>query len=391
MLGIVILVALQLFCRAPADPRTGPPLPETPPNVEPLPHPFQPGDDLQQPFAEAQQLRRLPPAEAIPESPREVPATANFGYVPEPAEAGEFVASLENPTLRQAAPELFLARGPPARDEENAKATLLYRYVLEVDPTWRVKAQGIGDCVSWGWAHGVDHLNAIDAIQKRQPETWMPAATEPIYGGSRVEARGKAGDGERPVGGWSDGSYGASAARWVRDYGVLWRKNYETLGVDLSRYSSSRAKEWGAYGAGGKGDGGRLDEAAKSHPVRTVALVTTFEEAAKAIENGYPVAVCSGQGFSSTRDKDGFAAPRGSWAHCMVFIGVRWDREGLLCLNSWGPNWIGGEKWPQDQPDGSFWVDRRTADRMLGGWKDSYAMSGLVGFPRRKLRHGEGW
>src|SRR5690606_38137456 len=111
-----------------------------------------------------------------------------------------------------------------------------------------------------------------------------------------------------------------------------------------------------------------------------VVLVTTFREAGAAIQSGYPVAVCSGQGFASQRDGQGFAAARGSWAHCMVFIGVRFDRPGLLCLNSWGPRWIGGPKWPDDQPDGSFWVDARTCDRMLAG-RDSFAISGYRGFP----------
>ena len=65
----------------------------------------------------------------------------------------------------------------------------------------------------------------------------------------------------------------------------------------------------------------------------------SFAEAAAAIRNGYPVAVCSGQGFTMTRDRDGFCLPRGSWGHCMCFIGVAVGRRpGLCCLQSWGPN-----------------------------------------------------
>jgi hypothetical protein len=105
--------------------------------------------------------------------------------------------------------------------------------------------------------------------------------------------------------------------------------------------------------------------------------------------SGYPVPVCSGQGVSSTRDSEGFAAPRGSWAHCMCFTGVRFGaRPGLLCQNSWGPNWIDGPKYPEDQPEGSFWVDADVATRMLKGG-DSFAVSGYEGFPFRDLRHGD--
>ena len=298
------------------------------------------------------------------------------GYVPHPAETARFLASLDKPTLRDQNPALVQA--------ETKRDTFLYRALLKTyrekyGRDWQVGAQGIGDCVSWGFAHCVDvHLAVL--YQIGEVNDWQPAATEAIYGGSRVEARG------REFAGWSDGSYGAAAAKWLHDWGVLFRRRYPE--ADLTEYSSSRAKQWGAYGCGGRGDNGRLDARAKKHPVRTVALVTSFREAAAAIQSGYPVAVCSGQGFAPRRDSDGFAAPRGSWAHCMAFIAVRYDRPGLLCLNSWGPRWISGPKYPADQPDGSFWVDAKVADRMLAG-RDSFAVSGVDGFPRRQLDHGD--
>ena len=73
----------------------------------------------------------------------------------------------------------------------------------------------------------------------------------------------------------------------------------------------------------------------------------------------------------------------------MCFVGVRFgQRPGLLCLNSWGPSWVSGPKWPPDQPDGSFWVEARVATRMLSG-RDSFAVSGYEGFPYRPLDHGD--
>lgn len=169
--------------------------------------------------------------------------------------------------------------------------------------------------------------------------------------------------------------------------GVLFRQDYQDLGVNLTVYSSSLAKNWGNYGCGGQGDNGKADKVASEHAVMDVALVTNFDDAAAAIQSGYPVPVCSGQGFSRQRDSDGFARPQGSWSHAMCFIGVRYQpRKGLLCLNSWGTNWISGGKYPEDMPDGSFWVDESTANRMLSG-RDSFAVSGVKGFPYRKINH----
>lgn len=344
----------------------------------------------------------------VPSTPAEVDAlrfvpgegAPNFGYVPDPRGTRAFLQSLEHPSLRDAAPHLFEdddaepkqetgegddnATGPPTADEP----VLLYRALFEAyaathnGAQWRVGKQGIGDCVSWGWAHGADVLLAVQ-FKLQQSGEWRPAATEAIYGGSRCEARG------RSYAGFGDGSYGGAAAKWVNKWGVLFRQPYPF--EDLSTYSADRAKQWGAYGCGGRGQGAEAaDVEARLHPVRAVAVVESFDEAVAAIRSGYPVPVCSGQGFSSRRDDEGFCRPSGSWSHCMVFIGCRFDRPGLLCLNSWGPSWVSGPKWPDDQPDGSFWVDARTATGMLDGG-DSFAMSDELGFPRRKLRHNEGW
>lgn len=301
-----------------------------------------------------------------------------FGYTPAPQETSKFVASLPRPTLAQAGPELL-------RKARTDQPVFLYRAIYEAfaakhGKQWHCSYQGIGDCVSHGWGQGADvHLAVLWKLG--HSAEWESAATEAIYGGSRVEARGVS------RGGWGDGSYGSAAAKWVRDWGIVFRRDYPTCNVDLSVYDSSRAKQWGNYGCGGAADDGKLDTIAKSHPIRSVTLVRSFDEAAAAIQSGYPVPVCSGRGFSSKRDSQGFARPSGSWSHCMVFIGVRFgDRPGLLCLNSWGTEWIDGPKWPDDQPDGSFWVDASVATAMLDDG-DSFAISGYDGFPWQDLRH----
>ena len=300
----------------------------------------------------------------------------NYGYTPDPQGVEEFLAELDQPLFAQAGAEAIRK----ARGVDTFLYRPLYKAHLErYGSPWVVGKQGIGDCVSWGWMHGVYISQAIDWDLGRLPEPPVEPATESIYGGSRVEARGR----REGTGGYSDGSYGAAAAKWCRDWGIIYREG------ELEQYSAKRAKAWGNWGNGGKGDDGKLDNVAKQHPAKHVALVRSWDEAAAAIESGYPVVVCSMQGFTSRRDDQGFCQASGRWAHCMCFIGVRYDRPGLLCLNSWGPNASGGPKWPADMPDGSFWVEKATADRMLSAG-DSFAVGSISGFEFRDLHHG-GW
>ena len=317
-------------------------------------------------------------------SQRHTPSGSQFGYAPNPEGVKEFLAELDQPLFRDAgADTIAKAKGVD---------TFLYRSAYKAHATrygkpWVCGRQGIGDCVSWAWGeHAVWIAQCVDWETGRLAEPPLRVSSESCYGGSRVEARNKPEGG----GGWSDGSYGGAAARWFRDWGVIYRQPYE--GVDLTDYSADRAKQWGNWGNGGQGDKGKLDAVAKKHPTKHVALVRNFDEAAAAIEAGFPVAVCSMVGFENARGPDAFAAARGQWAHAMCFHSVRYakngsPRDGLLCQNSWGPSWISGPKWPADMPEGSFWVDRQTVDRMLAGL-DSFAVGSVAGFGWRDLHHG---
>lgn len=317
-----------------------------------------------------------------------------FGYVPNPEGVEAFLSELDRPLFADAGRECIAKRA--------YKDTFLYRSALRAHVAvygepWKVPKQEIGDCVSMGWATGIWISQAVAWELGEVPEPPPLVCTEGIYGGSRVEARNKDGSGRSPVGGYGDGSYGAAAARWVRDWGVTYRIIYPFSegGHDLRVYNAgNRAKAWGAFGNGGEGDGGKFDAVAKKHPAKHVALVKTADEAAAAIESGYCVPVCCGLGFSSQRDADGFSRQQGSWAHCQCLIAVRYKRngsprDGLLVCNSWGA-WNGPRenRWPDDMPDGCYWVDFPTADRMLSGG-DSFAVGGIDGFKWRDLHHGE--
>jgi hypothetical protein len=127
--------------------------------------------------------------------------------------------------------------------------------------------------------------------------------------------------------------------------------------------------------------------------MKTASLVENFTDLSRAITSGYAVAICSGQGFTMTRDKDGFCAARGSWSHCLAAVGKRGgSRPGALIWNSWGPksnsgphySGVPGMTMPPAFAGCTFWADADVVDSMLRGG-DSFALSGYDGFPPRRI------
>jgi hypothetical protein len=155
-------------------------------------------------------------------------------------------------------------------------------------------------CVSFGTATAIEHLMCVE-IANGDPEQYKDLAQEVIYGGSRVEVGGGR------IGG--DGSVGAWAAEFVKKWGVVARGVYGQY--DLSRYSESTCRSFGSRGVPDE-----LEALAKKTPVQAITKVTSFDEACKALLQGYPIAICSNQGFTMQRDAEGFCRASGSWAHC---------------------------------------------------------------------------
>lgn len=255
------------------------------------------------------------------------------------------------------------------------KVVVLSDYVKKLVGKHIAQIQAIGDCVSFGAAHAVDHTYCTEIIVKGDREEWVSmTSTEDIYGGSRVNI------GNGQLGG-SDGSFGIWAAKYVNQFGTLVRQRYQN--DDLSKYDSNRARVWGNPG---QGTPNYLLDIARSYKIRTVSLIQTYEEARDAIANGYAITIASNQGFGSTRDKDGFLSPRGSWPHQMCLIGVddSYSRKACLCLNSWPYNWVSGPT-RHDMPPGSFWIDANVLEERILSQGDSWAFSDKEGFPIKKL------
>jgi hypothetical protein len=212
------------------------------------------------------------------------------GWRHDPPEVRRVVASLPMPFFRSAAPGLA---GTGA-----GQNVLLYKAWKDVNGSYiDYPAQEIGDCVSMGHAHGIDLLECVQVALGHKSEELHLISTEAVYGMARVDIGGERGS-------YSDGAVGAWAAKAVSTLGTVSR---DVTGP----YDGRRAKEWGARGVPAD-----IKAKAVEHKVQTVSLVTTWAELEDALANGFPVTVCSNQGFTLERDGDGFCAPYGHWAHC---------------------------------------------------------------------------
>jgi hypothetical protein len=233
----------------------------------------------------------------------------------------------------------------------------------------------VGSCVGFGFTCAGEYALAVQVASKvgRPQDGNIDIVQEATYAFSRVEQNG----GFAPLVG--DGSMGSWAAPAIQKFGFLKRGVYGSH--DLTKYDTARCRLWGR-----KGVPDELEPEAKKNLVGGAALVKTAAEAKKALLQGYPIAVCSDVGFAgqSSRDADGFLKARGSWGHCMCLIGLNGKDDSFYCMNSWGEDWVGGPLGAGDPPPGGFWIAKATVDRMLGQG-DSYAISDVKGFPRRKL------
>jgi hypothetical protein len=233
-------------------------------------------------------------------------------------------------------------------------------------------------------------LLAIQAI--KGTSAWIAeAATEPIYGGCRVEALGK------QSGGWSDGAFGAAAAKWLRDWGVLLRLDYgaKTGNAEhnLLTYNKTRAKQWGNFGCGGAKDNGVMDAMAQSFPVRQVVQVKTGREILAANSNGYLVTIASMAGYGSMkRDSNGVCRIVGKWPHQMFVAGTRringkWHGR---VVQSWGDSCFGPD--PMVDWDAmsacSWWSTEEDLD-WIAKSGDCWAFADVEGFPPQTVDFSE--
>lgn len=266
-------------------------------------------------------------------------------------------------TFTQAAPSL-VEEQKLARGADTQKNILLYMAWQETGGWPKYVAQQIGDCVSFGHAHANDLLQAVSFRLGDSISALRETDTEFIYG----EARKVGG-----MLGRRDGCYGSAAVKAMTQSGMVSRSMLGSNG----KYSGQRAKQWGLTGPPGD-----FEKLAANYKLGNAANVTTWDELVAALHAGSPVTICTGQGFTLTRDNQGFCSPQGTWGHCMFIAGVRFDRPGACVVQSWGPDMPSGPT-GLGQPPFSFWVDQSTIESILAEG-DSWALSQTPDFGQSK-------
>lgn len=293
----------------------------------------------------------------------------NHGWVPDWDHTRQFAAENPHP--------LFAATAQKMIRDTTKKDTFLWRPLIQTlksldqSYSWKAQYQKRGTCVGQGWKLIADTLEAIQHVFNGTK--WLGrCSVAGMYAGGRVDIAGQPGH-------W-DGSSGSYVAKWITKFGMLMLKDIG-LPEDARDDDEQLAVKWTASRDGVPTE---YETASRRFPIRTASLVTNFEDAAIAIQNGYPIAHCSGLIPAGRKGSDGFAALTGRGGHCEVFWGVRWDKPGLYNQNSWDTSWCPGGKYVEDDPGGGCWLSANDCDKILRQG-DSYAISHADGFERQKL------
>jgi|688.fasta_scaffold70790_9 hypothetical protein len=225
-------------------------------------------------------------------------------------------------------------------------------------------SQARGDCVSWSIRSASIVSYCASLLWGDNTDRYAPPAVSDIGRTNGVFAteswywfRGHSGEG------WNCGDAARIA---ISKSGMMVRKNYPEIGIDLEEYSGATAGKWGA-----RTPPDEIIEVTSRHLLSTATVCKTWEEVRDMLANGYALATCGGEAFERTRDEFGVCRRSNSvWRHAMSYIAAddreemkrRYKcREGGLVLvqNSWA-NYCGDEHpIPGTQfkiPAGSFWA-----------------------------------
>lgn len=291
-----------------------------------------------------------------------------------------FEGTLYDPTAEAAlygVADTFYTALPQAASIGKGKLSTPFKFAVALDPDFGIyERQTTGDCVSHATRNG-GMLDYCADVVFGETKYQGRFCTENIYG-----YRGH-------------GGQGASCARLCLytsqdgPGGFLTRQKYTSedgrYSIDLSNYKSSIGHNWGRSGTPSW-----LNKIAAKNKALRVFDVTSIDEARDVIAMGFGINMCSGLGFSSSRNEDGLAEQRGRWAHAMAWVAVDdtpWahDKYGgplFLVQNSWG-RWNGGPK-RNEQPDGSFWIRPSVARSMING-RGGWAIASIRGYDRELI------
>lgn len=229
-----------------------------------------------------------------------------------------------------------------------------------------------GTCVSFGHTRAAEYT-VLNSIASGAAIAFKELATEPTYGGSRVEVGGG-----RLGGG--DGSVGAWAAEFTKRWGVAPRGNYPEFGFDLSTYSIPISRSWGRSGVPDK-----FEPRLRMFPIRGITQIKTTLGLRRALANGCGVAECSGRLLSGQRDSLGRIKTVRGGGHCMTVSGYILLDNGedwYQIENSWGDLAHKGPNHPRFPTQAGGLISGPDMQLMLDAG-DTWALSDVVGFPAK--------
>lgn len=179
----------------------------------------------------------------------------------------------------------------------------------------------------------------------------------------------------------------AAAKVATEECGLLARKNYKELSLDLTRYDPETEGYWGSNLPPEK-----VRKECGLHLSGSATVCKTWAEVRDIIASGYACSTCGMEAWQMERDENGVAKRSSrSWAHAMAIVAVDDRAEtvskygcGLVLVqNSWGNVNTGGDKVRGTSvtiPPGSFWA-------RWNDFKDRYivALGPCKGWPAMRL------
>lgn len=235
-------------------------------------------------------------------------------------------------------------------------------------------AQEVGSCVGHATKNSCEYTQALPILNGLRQI--FKLCFEPyLYGTGRVQIGGTRL-------GWQDGSMGVWAAKAVMAYGVV-----PADFPGLPAYGGSLDRQWGRA----PGPPSQFLDAGKEHLVKSAAIVKSYDDAVDAVKSGYPVSICSDQGFEMLAGSDGYHRASGNWGHNMTLVGVDTGEDSKkpagCILNSWSD--VHGKIVDFLRPDltwpiGTMRVHPEVIDSMIK-YGDSWAYSMFDGFPSQPI------
>jgi hypothetical protein len=227
------------------------------------------------------------------------------------------------------------------------------------------------DCTTHGASGAMEDEQMVDIIWRGVAAEFFPIASEPLYGGAVVTIMKTKGD---------RGAFTSAPLQYATDFGFLKRGVYGNY--DLTTYNPKLVLDFCQHGVPQE-----LLQPEALHKLLTVLPVHSYEEGSALMRQGYSISMGSNQGFSLTRDSDGFCRPQGRWAHCTRMRGRRGGkRPGWAYGQSWGAGMPSGPNTVTldsgrvlGLPEGTFFIDPDTVNRMIPEG-ECYAVSKMVSF-----------